>query len=198
VILTSLDLLGTLVFAFSGSLVAARRGLDIVGFFVLALAAGTAGGVLRDVLLGATPPAALTDWRYAAVCAVAALFVFVFGTQAIRIEPPSACSTRSASASSRPRARRRASTLAWVGSPRSRLGSSPLSWRHRARPARGARAGGPAHRDLRHRGRGRLACDRHRGRARSEHAGRGAARRARGHRAALDAMRFGWQAPRPR
>jgi uncharacterized membrane protein YeiH len=87
VILTALDLLGTLVFAFSGSLVAARRGLDIVGFIVLALAAGTAGGVVRDVLLGATPPVALVDWRYAASCGLAALFVFVFGTQAIRIEP---------------------------------------------------------------------------------------------------------------
>ena len=86
-ILSALDLLGTLVFAFSGSLVAARRGLDVVGFFVLALAAGTAGGVTRDVLLGETPPVALTDWRYAAVCTAAALFVFVFGTQAIRIEP---------------------------------------------------------------------------------------------------------------
>ena len=75
------------MFAFSGSLVAARRGLDIVGLFVLALAAGTAGGVVRDALIGATPPAALVDWRYAAVCAVAAVFVFFFGPSAVRIEP---------------------------------------------------------------------------------------------------------------
>jgi uncharacterized membrane protein YeiH len=87
VILTALDLLGTLVFAFSGSLVAARRGLDVFGFVVLALAAGTAGGVMRDVLIGATPPVALVDWRYSAACVLASLFVFVFGTQAIRIEP---------------------------------------------------------------------------------------------------------------
>jgi uncharacterized membrane protein YeiH len=87
VILTALDLLGTLVFAFSGSLVAARRGLDVFGFVVLALAAGTAGGVMRDVLIGATPPVALVDWRYSGACVLAALFVFVFGTQAIRIEP---------------------------------------------------------------------------------------------------------------
>lgn len=75
------------MFAFSGSLVAARRGLDIVGLFVLALAAGTAGGVVRDLLIGATPPAALVDWRYAAVCAAAAVFVFFFGPSAVRIEP---------------------------------------------------------------------------------------------------------------
>jgi uncharacterized membrane protein YeiH len=87
VILTALDLMGTLVFAFSGSLAAARRGLDVVGFVVLALAAGTAGGVMRDVLIGETPPVALVDWRYAATCGIAALFVFAFGTQAIRIEP---------------------------------------------------------------------------------------------------------------
>lgn len=86
-ILSALDLLGTLVFAFSGSLVAARRGLDIVGFVVLALAAGTAGGVVRDVLIGATPPAAIVDWRYGGVCAIAAVFVFLFARSAMRIEP---------------------------------------------------------------------------------------------------------------
>lgn len=85
--LTALDLLGTLVFAFSGSLVASRRGLDIVGFVVLALAAGTAGGVVRDLLIGATPPVAIVDWRYGAVCVIAALFVFAFGASALRIEP---------------------------------------------------------------------------------------------------------------
>jgi uncharacterized membrane protein YeiH len=85
-LLLALDLLGTLVFAFSGSLLAARRGLDVFGYVVLALAAGTAGGLLRDVLIGARPPVALTDWRYAAVCIAAAVFVFAFAAQATRIE----------------------------------------------------------------------------------------------------------------
>jgi uncharacterized membrane protein YeiH len=85
-LLQVLDLLGTLVFAFSGSLLAARRGLDVFGFVVLALAAGTAGGALRDVLIGATPPVALADWRYAAVCLATALFVFAFAAQATRVE----------------------------------------------------------------------------------------------------------------
>jgi uncharacterized membrane protein YeiH len=85
-LLQILDLLGTLVFAFSGSLLAARRGLDVFGVVVLALAAGTAGGAVRDVLIGATPPVALADWRYAAVCVAAALLVFVFGAQATRVE----------------------------------------------------------------------------------------------------------------
>ncbi|GGL50533.1 trimeric intracellular cation channel family protein [Wenxinia marina] len=59
-----LDLLGTFVFAFSGALVAVRRGLDIFGIAVLAVASGLAGGMIRDMLLGATPPTALEDPRY--------------------------------------------------------------------------------------------------------------------------------------
>jgi uncharacterized membrane protein YeiH len=85
-LLAALDLLGTLVFAFSGALLAARRGFDIFGIVVLAIAAGTAGGVLRDLLLGATPPVALGDWRYVAVCTAAAVFVFVLSTEAGRVE----------------------------------------------------------------------------------------------------------------
>jgi uncharacterized membrane protein YeiH len=84
-VLVVLDLIGTLVFAVSGGLVAARARLDVFGFLVLALAAGCAGGVLRDLLIGDTPPVAITDWRYAAVCAAGGLGVFAFGQQAARV-----------------------------------------------------------------------------------------------------------------
>ena len=52
------------MFAISGALVAVRRNLDIFGVLVLAGTTGLGGGFLRDVLIGATPPAALADWRY--------------------------------------------------------------------------------------------------------------------------------------
>lgn len=55
------ELLGVTVFALSGGLVAARRGMDLFGAVVLALVAGLGGGVIRDVLLGATPPANLSN-----------------------------------------------------------------------------------------------------------------------------------------
>ena len=74
-----------MVFAVSGGLVAARARLDVFGFVVLALAAGCAGGVLRDVLIGDTPPAAIKDWRYAAACAAGGLGVFVFAGQVARV-----------------------------------------------------------------------------------------------------------------
>ena len=69
------DLLGTFVFASSGALVARKADLDLFGAFVLSLAAGTAGGIIRDVLVGFTPPVALTEWRYpvVAACATAAV-----------------------------------------------------------------------------------------------------------------------------
>jgi uncharacterized membrane protein YeiH len=66
------DLIGTFVFASSGALLARKANLDLFGAFVLSLAAGTAGGILRDVLVGYTPPVALTEWRYP-VTALAAM-----------------------------------------------------------------------------------------------------------------------------
>lgn len=55
------ELAGVLVFALSGGLIAARGGLDLFGAVVLALAAGLGGGIVRDVLLGQSPPANLSD-----------------------------------------------------------------------------------------------------------------------------------------
>lgn len=71
-----LDVVGVLVFAVSGGLVAVRRQLDLFGVLVLAVAAGLGGGVLRDVLIGAVPPVGLTDWRLLAACAVGGLLTF--------------------------------------------------------------------------------------------------------------------------
>ncbi len=71
-----LDLLGTFVFAISGALVAVRKELDVVGVLVLAGTTAVGGGFLRDVLIGATPPAALSDWRYLVTPVVAGLLAF--------------------------------------------------------------------------------------------------------------------------
>ena len=75
-LLLVLDLFGTFVFALSGALVAVRRGLDLFGVLVLSFAASSAGGITRDLLIGATPPAALEDWRYLGVSLLAGLLTF--------------------------------------------------------------------------------------------------------------------------
>jgi len=71
-----LDLGGTFAFALSGAMAGVRRRLDIFGVLVLAFAASTFGGITRDVLIGAIPPASLQDWRYLAVSVVAGLSCF--------------------------------------------------------------------------------------------------------------------------
>jgi len=74
--LVVLDLLGIFVFAVTGALVGVRKELDVFGVLVLAGTTGLGGGFLRDVLIGATPPAALEDWRYLLVPVAAGLLTF--------------------------------------------------------------------------------------------------------------------------
>ena len=71
-----LDLIGTFVFALSGAVAGVKERLDLFGVLVLSFAAASAGGVMRDLLIGAVPPAAISDWRYLAVSLVAGLVVF--------------------------------------------------------------------------------------------------------------------------
>lgn len=72
------ELVGIFVFAISGALVAVRKRLDVFGVLVLAGTTGLGGGFLRDVLIDATPPAALVDWRYLVVPLVAGLVTFAW------------------------------------------------------------------------------------------------------------------------
>lgn len=72
----ALELIGTFAFALSGATVGVRRQLDLFGVLVLAFAAATAGGIVRDTLIGATPPAALANWRYLVVAMIAGLITF--------------------------------------------------------------------------------------------------------------------------
>lgn len=71
-----LDLAGSAVFAASGALVAARKGLDMVGFVVIAVVTGFGGGTLRDLLLGRMPPFWLQDPTWLAIASAVALLVF--------------------------------------------------------------------------------------------------------------------------
>jgi uncharacterized membrane protein YeiH len=73
----TLDLLGTFVFALSGAVAGVRRRLDLFGVLVLSFVAANSGGIVRDLLIGATPPAAIRDWRYLAVSLLAGVVVFL-------------------------------------------------------------------------------------------------------------------------
>lgn len=71
-----LDLAGIFVAALTGGLVAVRRAMDVFGVLVLAGVTGLGGGIVRDVLIGRTPPWAFDDWRYGATATAAGLVAF--------------------------------------------------------------------------------------------------------------------------
>jgi uncharacterized membrane protein YeiH len=75
--LVLLDLLGIFVFALSGATLAVDKRLDLFGVLMLAGVAAIGGGLLRDVLLGALPPAAIRDGRYLIVPLAAGAIAFV-------------------------------------------------------------------------------------------------------------------------
>ncbi len=80
-----LDLVGTFVFALSGGAAGAKLRLDLFGVFVMSFAAATAGGIMRDMLIGAVPPAALSDWRYLGVSIGAGLVAFFWFPRSERL-----------------------------------------------------------------------------------------------------------------
>ena len=73
-----LDLVGTFVFAISGASAGLRRRLDLFGVLVLSFVAGNFGGITRDLMIGAVPPEAISDWRYVAVSLLAGVATFYF------------------------------------------------------------------------------------------------------------------------
>ena len=75
-LLLVLDLIGTFVFALSGATAGVKNRRDLFGVLVLSFAAGNAGGIARDLLIGAVPPAAISDWRYLAVSLFAGVATF--------------------------------------------------------------------------------------------------------------------------
>ena len=76
-LLLVLDLTGTFVFAISGAMLGVQRRLDMFGVLFLSFVASSAGGITRDLLIGAVPPAAIADWRYLAVAVGAGLVTFI-------------------------------------------------------------------------------------------------------------------------
>ncbi|HLP75187.1 MAG TPA: trimeric intracellular cation channel family protein [Bacteroidales bacterium] len=67
-----LDLGGTFVFAISGATAARQRGLDLFGICAVAFTVACGGGIIRDLCIGTTPPAGLSNWRYLVTAMLAA------------------------------------------------------------------------------------------------------------------------------
>ena len=72
-----LELIGTMAFAVSGAMTGLRKNLDIFGVCILGLTTAVGGGILRDVILGNTPPATFQNPIYAAVALGTSLILFL-------------------------------------------------------------------------------------------------------------------------
>jgi uncharacterized membrane protein YeiH len=88
-LLLVLDLVGTFVFALDGALIALRVArLDIVGVVTLGIVTALGGGIIRDLMIGAVPPATFSDWRYLAVATVGGLVAFALARRLERLSLP--------------------------------------------------------------------------------------------------------------
>ena len=88
-LLLVLDLCGTFVFALGGALTAQKAArLDVVGAITLGMITAIGGGIIRDLLIGAVPPATFGDWRYLAVATAGGLIAFALGDRLHRLSMP--------------------------------------------------------------------------------------------------------------
>lgn len=72
-----LELIGTVAFAASGALIAMRKHMDLLGVIVLGVVTAIGGGILRDLILGITPPLAFRDPTCAIVAIATAIVLFI-------------------------------------------------------------------------------------------------------------------------
>lgn len=71
------EILGTLAFAISGAMVACEKKMDILGVVILGVTTSVGGGIMRDILIGVTPPSSLVNPIYAGIAIIVSLIVFL-------------------------------------------------------------------------------------------------------------------------
>ena len=71
------ELIGAVAFAISGAALAVKKHMDLFGVAMMGMTTAVGGGILRDLLLGITPPAALRDPLQALVAIATSLLVFL-------------------------------------------------------------------------------------------------------------------------
>jgi len=83
-----LELVGTVAFAISGAAVGVRKKMDVLGVMILAMTTAVGGGIIRDVILNVTPPAAFRTPVYALSALAVGLVVFILEARRLFREKP--------------------------------------------------------------------------------------------------------------
>ncbi len=73
----AVNLIGTVAFAASGALTGLKKGMDLFGVCILGLVTAVGGGVIRDLILGLTPPMAFQDPTSALVALAVSAVLFL-------------------------------------------------------------------------------------------------------------------------
>ncbi len=73
----ALELLGTLAFAASGAMTGIKKNMDIFGVMILGLVTAVGGGIIRDLVLGSTPPATFQNPVYSTTALITAMIIFL-------------------------------------------------------------------------------------------------------------------------
>jgi len=75
--ITILEIIGTVAFAVSGALIAIEKHMDLLGVATLGVVTAVGGGVIRDLILGVTPPLAFRHPQNALIAIAASLLIFL-------------------------------------------------------------------------------------------------------------------------
>lgn len=85
ILLSILEMLGTIAFAASGALTGIQKGLDLFGILCLSITTSIGGGLIRDVLLNNLPPVALKNPLYCIIAIIVTIFTCIFHKKIVRI-----------------------------------------------------------------------------------------------------------------
>ena len=71
------EIIGTVAFSVSGAMTGLKKNMDIFGVMILGVITAIGGGVIRDLVLGITPPGTFGRPVYAIVATVTAIITFL-------------------------------------------------------------------------------------------------------------------------
>lgn len=83
-----INLIGTVAFAASGAMIGLKKAMDVFGVCILGLTTAVGGGVLRDLILGLTPPSAFRDPTCAMVSLAASALFFLWHVRRVLMHNP--------------------------------------------------------------------------------------------------------------
>ncbi len=82
------EIIGTIAFSISGAMIGVRKEMDIFGVVILGLTTAVGGGIIRDIILGITPPSTFQNPIYAVIAIITAIIVFLPIVQNIFVKHP--------------------------------------------------------------------------------------------------------------